>query len=50
MQTASIIERNIANAKKLIDEVINSGKPELCDRYLAADRIDYQDSVGPKIC
>jgi steroid delta-isomerase-like uncharacterized protein len=43
MQTASIIERNIANAKKLIDEVINSGKPELCDRYLAADRIDYQD-------
>lgn len=43
MQTASIIERNIANAKKLIDEVINTGKPELCDRYLAADRIDYQD-------
>ena len=43
MQNASIIERNIANAKKLIDEVINSGKPELCDRYLAADRIDYQD-------
>jgi predicted ester cyclase len=43
MQTASIIERNIANAKRLIDEVINTGKPELCDRYLAADRIDYQD-------
>ncbi len=43
MQTASIIERNIANAKKLIDEAINSGKLELCDRYLAADRIDYQD-------
>lgn len=43
MQLATIIERNIANAKKLIDEVINIGKPELCDRYLAADRIDYQD-------
>jgi|SRR5450631_496022 steroid delta-isomerase-like uncharacterized protein len=43
MQTANVIERNIANAKKLIDEVINSGKPELCDRHLAANRIDYQD-------
>ena len=43
MQTANVIERNIANAKKLVDEVINSGKPELCDRYLAEDRIDYQD-------
>ncbi len=43
MQTASITERNIENAKKLIVEVINTGKLELCDRYLAADRIDYQD-------
>jgi len=43
MQTTNITERNIANAKKLIDEVINTGKLELCDRYLAADRIDYQD-------
>ena len=43
MLTATIIERNIANAKQLIDEVINTGKLELCDRYLAADRIDYQD-------
>ena len=43
MQTANVIERNIANGKKLVDEVINSGKPELCDRYLAEDRIDYQD-------
>src|ERR1035438_2580394 len=43
MQTANVTERNIANANKLIDEVINTGKIELCDRYLAADRIDYQD-------
>jgi steroid delta-isomerase-like uncharacterized protein len=43
MQTTNVIERNIANGKKLIDEVINTGKLELCDRYLAADRIDYQD-------
>jgi len=43
MQTANITARNIANAKKLIEEVINTGKLELCDRYLAADRIDYMD-------
>jgi steroid delta-isomerase-like uncharacterized protein len=43
MQTANAAEKNIATAKKLIDEVINTGQPELCDRYLAADRIDYQD-------
>jgi predicted ester cyclase len=43
MQTANVGERNVANARKLIDEVINTGKPELCDRYLAADRVDYQD-------
>jgi predicted ester cyclase len=43
MLTANITERNIANAKKLIEEVINTGKLELCDRYLAADRIDHQD-------
>jgi predicted ester cyclase len=43
VQTATVIQRNIANAKKLIDEVINTGKPDLCDRYLAPDRIDYQD-------
>jgi len=43
MVTASTTERNIANAKKLIEEVINAGRPELCDRYLAADRVDHQD-------
>jgi steroid delta-isomerase-like uncharacterized protein len=43
MATVSTTERNIANAKKLIEEVINAGKPGLCDRYLAADRVDHQD-------
>jgi steroid delta-isomerase-like uncharacterized protein len=43
MLTATIIERNTETAKKLIDEVINTGNLELCDRYLAADRIDYQN-------
>ena len=43
MLTATIIERNTENVKRLIDEVINTGKLELCDRYLAAERIDYQD-------
>lgn len=43
MQAANVTERNITNATRLIDEVINTGKLELCDRYLAADRIDYQD-------
>src|SRR5271165_5117025 len=35
--------RNISNAKKLIDEVINTGNVELCGRYLAANRVDHQD-------
>jgi predicted ester cyclase len=43
MLTATNIETNTANVKKLIEEVINTGKLELCERYLDADRIDYQD-------
>lgn len=43
MLTATIIERNTENVRKLIDEVINTGNLELCDRYLAAERIDYQN-------
>ena len=51
MQTANITERNTENAKKLIDEVINAGKLELCDRYLAADSIDYQDyGIPHELC
>ena len=43
MVTANTTARNIANAKKLIEEVINTGRVELCDRYLAANRVDHQD-------
>ena len=35
--------KNVATIKKLIDEVINARRPDLCDRYLAADRVDYQE-------
>ena len=43
MLTATITERNVENVKKLIEEVINTGKLNLCDRYLSAERIDYTD-------
>jgi predicted ester cyclase len=36
-------ERNKTCVRKLIEEVINAGRLDLCDRYLAADRVDYQD-------
>jgi predicted ester cyclase len=36
-------EQNISNAKQLIEEVINTGQPELCHLYLAANRVDHQD-------
>lgn len=36
-------QKNISTAKKLIDEVINTGRLDLCDRYLADDRIDHAD-------
>lgn len=36
-------ERNIETAKKLIDEVINRGRLDLCERYLADDRVDHTD-------
>ena len=36
-------ERNIANARALIEEVINKGRLDLCDRYLAANRVDHTD-------
>lgn len=37
------IERNKQTVRRLFDEVINTGHLELCGRYLAADRVDYQD-------
>jgi len=36
-------QSNIETAKKLIDEVINTGRLELCERYLAEDRVDRTD-------
>jgi steroid delta-isomerase-like uncharacterized protein len=41
------IERNKVTVKKLLDEVINTGRVDLCDRYLAADRVDHQDYGMP---
>lgn len=43
MVTLSNTERNKACVRKLIEEVINTGRLDRCDRYLAADRVDYQD-------
>ena len=43
MTTQSDIERNKATIHNLIDQVINSGRLDRCDLYLAADRVDYQD-------
>jgi steroid delta-isomerase-like uncharacterized protein len=47
MFSTAIIERNKANVRKLLDEVINTGRVDLCDRYLAADRVDHQDYGMP---
>jgi steroid delta-isomerase-like uncharacterized protein len=44
--TMNITERNKSRFKELIDGVINTGKLELADRYLTADRPDYQDYGG----
>jgi predicted ester cyclase len=43
MVTASKIERNKVSIRNLIEEVINVGRLDLCDRFLAADRVDHQD-------
>ena len=47
MFSPPVIERNKANVRKLLDEVINTGRIDLCGRYLAADRIDHQDYGMP---
>ena len=47
MTTNTTTERNKTTVQKLIDEVINAGRMDLCDRYLAADRIDEQDYGMP---
>lgn len=48
MTTTSSIERNKTAVQRLINEVINAGRVDLCDRYLAADRIDAQDYGMPE--
>ncbi|QUD90284.1 ester cyclase [Phenylobacterium montanum] len=35
-------ERNQTTIRRLIEEVINQGRLDLCDQYLAADRIDHE--------
>jgi predicted ester cyclase len=47
MVTASNIERNKVSIRNLIEEVINVGRLDLCDRFLAADRVDHQDYGFP---
>ncbi len=39
--------RNMTNVRKLIDEVINQGRLDLCERYLADDRIDHENFGMP---
>jgi len=43
MTTQAQVERNKATIRRLFDEVINTGRLDLCPRYLADDRIDHQD-------
>ncbi|WP_298257221.1 ester cyclase [Bradyrhizobium sp.] len=38
-----IIERNKTAIRNLLSEVINTGRLDLSERYLAADRVDHQD-------
>lgn len=40
-------ERNMTNVRNLIDEVINQGRLDLCELYLAADRIDHENFGMP---
>ena len=44
---ANTLQRNKTTVRNLLSEVINAGRPELCDRYLAPDRIDHQDYGMP---
>ena len=48
MTTNTTTERNKTTVQKLIHEVINAGRMNLCERYLAADRIDEQDYGMPQ--
>jgi len=41
------IERNKANFRKLLEEVINEGRLDRADQYLTADRPDHQEMGLP---
>jgi len=47
MVSNSTIERNKVTVRKLFEEVINTGRLDLCARYLAGDRVDHQDYGTP---
>jgi predicted ester cyclase len=38
-----IIDRNKTTIRNLFSEVINTGRLDLCARYLASNRVDHQD-------
>jgi len=48
MTQMHVNERNIGNVRNLIEEVINARRLDLCERYLAADRIDHQNYGMPE--
>ena len=47
MSVDTITQRNMITIRNLIDEVINARRLDLCDRYLAPDRIDHEDFGMP---
>lgn len=47
MFSNATIERNKTTVQNLVSEVINAGRLDLCDRYLAADRVDHMDYGMP---
>ncbi len=47
MSNDAIIERNKNTISNLLPAVINTGRLDLCERYLSADRVDHQDYGMP---
>ena len=47
MSSTTTIESNKTSVQNLIAEVINTGRLDLCDRYLAAARVDHMDYGMP---
>ena len=48
MTNTQATERNMATIRKLFAQVINKGRLDLCERYLAADRIDHENYGMPE--